>query len=166
MTAQIPDTCMFDGRKWAIDEWGGDPSTVPSNERLGIETVSPHTANWSGRIDHFTVYKDRLFLLRIEVNLPEDGHDFLPAGARREVVSRYESWVICDKNGERNEIHEDRIEYFVFSDLPVPFTGELYLSYPYVDDWDHPWLDEDEDENTTEMILTFDEGILVGSERR
>lgn len=156
---------MFDGRKWVVEEWRGDLSTIPSNEMLGINTVSPHTANWSGRIDHFTVYKDRLYLLRIEVNLSEEGRDFLPEGARREVVLRYEPWLVCDKHGERHEIRENRTEYFVFSDLPVSFTGDLYLSYPYVDDWERPWLGEDEDEDTTEMILAFDEGMLVGSER-
>src|SRR5512139_3981550 len=165
MTTQIPDSCTYDGRKWLVGEWEGDLSIIPTNEQLGIKTVSPHTANWSGRIDHFMVYKDRLFLLRIEVNLSDDSRDFLPEGARREVVIRYEPWVVNDRYGERNEIRENRIEYFVFSDLAIPFTGDLYLSYPYVDEWELPWVDDANDGDEMEMVLTFDEGILVGSER-
>ena len=86
MTTQVPDTCMFDGRRWAIERWDGDYSTVPSNEDFGIRTVSPSTANWSGRIDHFTVSRGKLYLIKIEVSLAEGTGDKLPEKAQREVL--------------------------------------------------------------------------------
>ena len=68
MTTQVPDTCMFDGRKWAVEKWDGNYSAIPTNEGLGIETTAESSANWSGRIDHFIVHRDKLYLLKIEVN--------------------------------------------------------------------------------------------------
>ena len=162
MTAQVPDTCMFDGRRWAIEWWEGDCSAIPSNEVLGIRTVTESTANWSGRIDHFMVCRGKLYLLKIEVNLAEDRRDQLPEKAQREVLSRYEKMWSFDKDGERTTIREHRFEYLVFHDLFIPYTGELFLSYPCIDLWEQPYdCDEDDDNDRVEMLLTFEEGILM-----
>lgn len=59
MTTQIPDTCMYDGRNWAVENLGDLFNWVPSNEALGFETVSPSTSNHSGRVDHFVVRQGR-----------------------------------------------------------------------------------------------------------
>jgi hypothetical protein len=145
MTAQVPDTCMYDGRRWAVERWHGDCLAIPTNEQLGIKTVSPTTANWSGRIDHFVIHRDKLYLLKIEVNLAEESRDVLPPGAQREVLCRYETMRVWGNHGERNEIHIHRFDYFVFHDLPVPYTGDLFLSYPYIDYWELPYDADDEE---------------------
>lgn len=162
MTMQIPDGCTFDGRKWAITGWYGDTAAIPTNEQLGINTVSPHTANWSGRIDHFVIRRNKLYLLKVEVNLAEESRHLLPRGAQREVLCRYETVRVFDKNGEREATREHRFEFLVFHDLPVPYTGELSMSYPNTDYWDQPYeADDDEDDESTEMILTFEDGVMI-----
>lgn len=46
MTAQIPDSLTFDGRKWVIHEWDGDSDCIPPNQSLGFETISPAGHRW------------------------------------------------------------------------------------------------------------------------
>lgn len=167
MTAQIPDTCTFDGRKWAVEHWDGDYAVVPINEFLGIETLSASSANWSGRIDHFVVFKDKLYLLKIEVNLPQDLQLALPSGAQREVLVRYEKMHVFDKDGERDVIREHRFEYLVFHNLPVPYTGDLLLTYPCIDYWDQPYdTEDDEDEDRRALVLSFEGGELMCASER
>lgn len=161
MTTQVPDTCMFDGRRWAIEQWKGDYSMIPSNEDLGIRTVTESTANWGGRIDHFMVYRGKLYLLKIEVNLDEDHRYKLPEKAQREVLCRYEKIVSFDKDGERETIGEHRFEYLVFHDLFIPYTGELFLIYPCIDPWEQPYDGDEGDDERAEMLLTFEEGVLM-----
>lgn len=164
MTTQVPDTCTFDGRTWSIEQWDGDISVVPSNESLGIITRSVSTANWSGRIDHFVVFRDKLFLLKIEVNLAEESRTFLPKGAQREVLIRFENMHVFDKQGERDEIREHRFEYLVFHDLAIPYTGDLYLSYPCIDYWELPYEADEGDDDRADMVLSFEAGLVVGSD--
>ncbi len=71
MTEQVEVTCTFEGKKWNIESWEGPCDCIPSNESLGFATVSPSTANWAGRVDHFLVFKGQLFLFKIEVTLSE-----------------------------------------------------------------------------------------------
>jgi hypothetical protein len=165
MTAQVPDTCTFDGRKWAIEHWDGDHAVVPTSEALGIETVSESTANWSGRIDHFAVFKGRLYLLKIQVNLAQDRQSALPSGAQREVLVRYETMHVFDKDGERDVIREHRFECLVFHNLPVRYTGDLLLTYPCTDYWDQP-CDADDDEDQRDMVLSFEGGELMCASER
>lgn len=158
MTMQVPDTCMFDGRKWAVEHWHGDLSMIPLNTQLGINTVMDSTANWSGRVDHFIVHRGRLYLLKVEVNLAEDCRDKLPNGANREVVFRYEKMWTSDM---QEVINEYRFEYFVFHDLFIPYTGDLSLSYPCIDFWEQPDDDNDDSDDRKEMSLSFEDGVLI-----
>lgn len=87
---QIPDGCTFDGRRWAIDDWQGNQGCVPGNEDLGIETISPATNNWAGRVDHFAVVQGRLYLFKVEASLAPDIDRARIGGRRREVLIRYE----------------------------------------------------------------------------
>jgi hypothetical protein len=161
---QRPDTCRLDGRTWAVEQWDGNYASIPTNEQLGIETKSDSTANWSGRIDHFVVHRDKLFLLKIEVNLAEGFIGTLPANANREVLCRYENMWTIDKDGERPNVREYRFEFFVFHKLFVPYTGDLLLTYPCVDLWEQPITDDDDNEEATESLcLSFRRGILIGS---
>ena len=162
MTTQIPDTCMFDGRLWEIEDFSGDITCVPSNQQLGISTVSQHTANWGGRIDHFAVFNDRLYLPKIEVCL-DDLSRQITENSRREVVLRYEPMLSCDKNGERAVIREYKFEYLLFNNLFVSYTGELVLKYPCDDIWNHPCVDEfDEMANNKKWaVLVFESGIMI-----
>ena len=68
---------MFEGRRWAIEDWQGKRNSIPSNEDIGIEIVSVATNNWAWRVDHFAVVQGRLYLSRfrstsIRVNSPDD----------------------------------------------------------------------------------------------
>jgi hypothetical protein len=161
MTTQWPDSCTFDGRKWAIEHWNGPTGCVPTNEQLGFRTVSPSTANWSGRIDHFLVHRGQLYLFKVEVTLAPEDKGVLPFGSRREIVLCYEQLEVHDNRGMRMEERERRYEYLVFDDLIIPFTGSLHLRYPFFDHWEVPWPIDDEDEQTTEeVILDFEDGWL------
>lgn len=162
MTTQIPDTCSFDGRKWTIESWDGSTKCVPTNSQLGFTTMSPSTANWSGRIDHFLVHKGVLYLFKVEVTLPDGDKGLLPFGSRREIVLRYDQMMSTSDQGMQMRQCEHRYEYLVFDDLIVPFTGKLQVSYPYFDPWELPWpLAEDELDVTETMVLHFRQGVLL-----
>ena len=159
MTTQIPDTCIYDGRKWAVESWSGNTDCIPSNESLSIDTISSHTANWGGRIDHFIVYKNRLYLFKIEVNLTDSCRELLPIHSRREVLTRYEPMWLTDSNGSRTVVREYRFEYLMYDDLFIPFTGELDISYPYIDEWELP-SELTEYPSSEISTLIFIDGIL------
>jgi hypothetical protein len=167
MTTQIPDSCTFDGRKWEIVDWEGDSDCVPSNESLGIVTRSPGTNNWSGRIDHFLVHREQLFLFKVEVCLDPSNKGILPFGARREVIRRYPVYEHHNGQGMSLVQHVVELDRLVFDDLRIGFTGRLFLTYPYADDWDMLWpIDETDFDAIREAVLTFDDGSLVDIEER
>lgn len=162
MTAQIPDSLTFDGRKWVIEEWDGDSDCIPPNQSLGFETISPATNNWAGRINHFLVHRDSLLLFKIEVTLHPDNKGILPFGARREVVTQYEQLEHWGENGMQMIQRPREYEYLVFDDLEIPFTGTLTLSYPYFDYWEVPWpIEDDEYEPQRRAEATFENGVLL-----
>ena len=164
MTQQIPDTCLFEGRRWLVTDMEGNAGVVPSNAALGIETVMVSTANWSGRINHFAVHQGRLFLFKIEVNLAEGSRDVLPPGARREIVLRYEDVEFYDSSGPLKEMRESRLENLVFDNLPLAFDGVLQLT-SYVDRWERPTAGR-RDEPSDSVALVFKNGWLGGFEPR
>lgn len=162
MTAQIPDSLTFDGRKWVIEEWDGDSDCIPPNESLGFETISPATNNWAGRINHFLVHRDRLLLFKIEVSLHPDNKGVLPFGARRELVTRYDQLEHWGADGMKMIQRPREYEYLIFDDLAIPFSGSISLSYPYFDYWEVPWPIEDSDEeNQRQAMATFENGFLL-----
>jgi hypothetical protein len=161
MTVQIPGTCFFDGRKYAIEAWKGNAECIPSNESLNIETSSPHTANWSGRIDHFMIHQDRLYLFKIEVKLLKPYLDSSTQEIRREVLLRYEPMLVTDSKGTRIESREYRFEFLIFDNLTIPYTGELHLSYPYGDLWEQPLTSEEYNEEIEQVVLRFEDGLLT-----
>ncbi len=167
MTTQIPDSCTFDGRKWEIEWWEGNLDCIPSNELLGIVTQSTGSNNWSGRIDHFLVHRNELYLFKIEVSLDPTKKTSLPFGARREIVKRHLAMEHQNANSMRILGHRLDSEFLVFDDLKIPYTGQLTLRFPYFDEWDIPWpvLDDDID-STREAVLTFEDGRLVDIEER
>ncbi len=163
MTAQIPDSCVFEGRRWVVPDGEIDEGVLPTNEDLGIETVTDSTANWSGRIDHFIVHEERLFLFKIEVNLAEASRGVLPKGARREIVLRYEPQEVYDHLGHRTEVTEFRTENLVFDNLPLRFSGTMDLSYPYSDGWERPMTSDNPiEERSARATLSFEDGKLTG----
>jgi len=167
MTTQIPDSCTFDGRKWEIVDLEGASDCVPSNESLGIVTCSPGTNNWSGRIDHFMVHRDQLYLFKVEVCLDLSNKGILPFGARREVIRRYPVYEHHNDQGLRLVEHVIESERLVFDDLKISFTGRMYLAYPYADEWELLWpIDETDLDPIWEAVLTFDDGRLVDVDER
>ncbi len=166
MTEQIQDTCTFDGKQWTIESWDGTYDCIPSSKSLGFKTVSPSTANWAGRVDHFLVFKGQLFLFKIEVTLSPEDKDITPVGARRETRLFHEPWTVCDAKGERDIVKIHEYQYFIYDDLKMDFTGELELSYPVGDPWDYPWssLDVEDIEPTESATLYFEKGRLIDTE--
>lgn len=162
MTTQDPDSCTIDGRKWVIEDWNGPRDCVPTNEQLGVRTISPSTANWSGRIDHFLVHRRQLYLFKTEVTLAPENKGVLPFGSRREVVLRYDQVEAHDRRGMHMAERKRRYEYLVFDDLLIPFSGRLRLSFPFFDYWEVPWpIDEKDDQTTEEINLEFINGLLI-----
>jgi hypothetical protein len=161
MTRQVPDSCTIDGRSWAIDDWSGKHDCVPSNADLDIETVTPATCNWAGRVDHFMVLENRLYLFKVEVSLPSDFDRQRIFGRRREVVCRYEPMTRVDKTGQHGFIQEWRTEYLVLDGCRVDLTGTLRLSLPYFDAWETPTQAHPDDRVTDTMELRFVNGELV-----
>lgn len=123
MTVQIPDSLTIDGRRWLIEEWDGERQSVPPNESLGFRTVSPATNNWSGRIDHFLVWRDRLLLFKVEVTLHPDDKGVLPFGARREIVQRYDQLESWDADGTKMVQRMHEYEYLVYDDVEIAFSA-------------------------------------------
>jgi hypothetical protein len=164
MTTQVADTCFFDGRRWMIEKYGGLDKIVPRSQELGFKTVSRSTANWSGRVDHFIVHNRFLYLHKIEVKLHPDYEDFVPEGAGKEVVLRYEPATICDSQGCRQSWWTHEFLYFVFGggNLKLKYTGELSLLYPHIDLWEIPATDKEDDEDYSKSaILSFKDGELI-----
>ena len=161
MTAQVPDSLTIDGRRWAIEDWVGDRGCIPTNEDFGIETVSPSTQNWSGRIDHYMVFRGRLYLFKVEVNLAPGFDRGRLAGRRRETVCRYEPMTRFDSTGHHAFMKEWHFEYLVLDDCRIGFTGELQLTLPYGDAWEVPSVHDAEEAETEWMTLVFKQGELV-----
>lgn len=162
MTMQIPGSCTFDGRRWAIDDWQGNHGCVPSNEDLGIEATSPATNNWAGRVDHFAVVQGRLYLFKVEVSLAPDFDRARLGGRRREVLIRYEPMDRFDNTGHHSIIREWRFEYLVLDEYRIRFTGSMRLSHPYGDPWESPTSDEPDEADTDTTKLEFENGELTG----
>ena len=167
MTSQISDTCVFQGKKWIIQSWDGNRAAIPSNEKLDIKTNAESSTNWSGRIDHFIVYKNKLYLLKIQVNIQEGFHFTQPINSMRELVIRYENrWSGIDC--KERVVREHRFEYLVFHDLFIPYTGDLFLNFPFYDSWEQPITDsnleddvESEAEHEESQRLAFRKGYLI-----
>lgn len=161
MTAQVPDSCMFEGRKYAISSWDGGASCIPTNEELNVETVCRSTADADGRINHFVVENGRLYLFKVELCLPDGFDRARIAGRRHEMLIRYEPMTRVDKTGSHGFLKEWRFDFLVLDNCMIPFTGDLELRWPYEDVWESPLLDEGSDEDVREERLTFVEGRLT-----
>jgi hypothetical protein len=127
---------------------------------LGFETISASTANWAGRIDHFLVFKDQLFLFKIEASLRPEDKDISPPDARRETRLIYELMTSYEGSEEKEIIRVHQYQYFISDDLRINFTGELELSYPVGDPWDYPWPLSEEDLDPTEMACFQDDWLM------
>lgn len=162
MTEQVPHRCRYDGRDWYVEDWSPEWPRVPTNEQLGITTVMRSTANHAGRIDHFLVFRDQLYLFKVEAEVPEGQQTLVPFGARKEVRLIYEPLESHSAEGLRMIHREHRSDLLIFDDLEIDFTGTLTLLHPLGDPWDYPWpLREAELEPTHRAILEFEHGRLV-----
>lgn len=166
MTAQIPDTCILYGRIWDIVDMEGNVEVIPTNQILGISTVTESTANWSGRIDHYLIFHDCLYLHKIHVNMPNEFKDLIPRRARREVITRTERMMLTDDKGTREIFQDYRITNVIFDDLLVHFTGILVLNYPHYDPWDYPQIafQEEDMEYSEKAVVTLQSGRVVNVE--
>lgn len=135
MTEQVPDTLQFEGRECVILARHGDADCFPSSESLGFRMVSHSTANWSGRVDHFGVWGNELYLFKIEVTFDNPADTKTPHNARREVLFRYEQ--LFDLEGRPTELREYRLDFFVYEDLKLPFTGKI-IATAEENLWDKP----------------------------
>jgi hypothetical protein len=165
VTDQVPDHFMFDGRLWAVVDWVDGAPDVPTNEQLGFQTVMRSTANWSGRVDYFQVFRDQLYLFKIDAELREEDRELVPFGARKEVRIIYEPLESHGADGLRMIHREHRQDFLIFDDLKIGYSGKVILEHPVWDPWEFPWpLDEAELAPIYRAVLEFDEGILVGAD--
>lgn len=162
MTEQIPDSCTITGRQWEIEEYQGSLDCIPTSESLGFTTRMESSANWSGRIDHFLVHRNRLFLFKIRVNLDDSSAGVTPSGARLEEVTQHEPVTVYRDGPPTREYRLLRQRLFVFDDLTIPFTGAMRVSRPYFDPWNLPWPVQDGDWDPAEQrTLLFVRGFLA-----
>lgn len=157
MTAQVPDTLHFQGREYSVLQWQGSTDCIPASEALGFTTVSPSTANWSGRIDHYGVWGDELYLFKVEASLENPADTPTPPHARREVLLRYEQLV--DFEGRPTTQREYRYDFFVYENLKLPFTGSIVVVREE-DDWDRPQAAPDEEPGVP-LVIEFHAGRVV-----
>ncbi len=158
MTYQIPDSLKINGREYTILAWDGDKSCIPTNEELGIKTVSHSAANLLGRIDHFGVWGDTLYLFKIDVTLEDPHNTPLPKDARKEILFRYEQ--IHTIESPEPVWLEHRHDFFCYEDLIIDFTGAIAIQAPEDEGWEKPFHAPD---NLYEhaILLTFEDGVLV-----
>lgn len=161
MTAQVPDSCMFEGRKYAISSWDGDTACIPTNEELNVETVCRSTAIADGRINHFAIENGKLYLFKVELSLPDGFDRSRIAGRRQETLIRYEPMTRVDKTGRHGFLKEWRFDFLVLDNCMIPFTGDLDLEWPCGDAWESPLSDEGDAEKLRAETLTFVEGRLT-----
>lgn len=156
MTTQVPDTLQFEGRNYVILERQGDADCIPSSDSLGFRTVTESTANWSGRIDHYGVWGNELYLFKVEVTLETPTDTPTPPNARREVLLRYEQLI--DFEGRPTQLREYRHDFFIYEDLKLPFTGRIIA---VADDnlWTKPEAVSDE-EPATPFVIEFRNGVV------
>lgn len=167
MTDQVPNTCVFQGRRWDILDFDGNTEVIPTNKILGIYTVMESTANWAGRIDHFMIYYGKLYLFKVEVCLSNHIQNLsIPKNARREIITRTERVIKVDSRGEREALQDYKITNLIFDDEIVKFNGEIVLEYPHIDPWEYPQSAyNDNDMNYTERsTLCFANGELIDEE--
>jgi hypothetical protein len=163
MTDQIPDLMTYDGRQWLIVGWRHAAPRLPTNAELGIRTISRSTANWSGRIDVFQVFRSRLYLHKVEAEIPEEDRCLVPRGARKEIRIVYEPVRHCGPDGVRTILQESRSDLFVYDDMLIHFTGSVILEHPIGDPWEIPSSLEPELDPIYRARLEFEAGRLVGS---
>lgn len=159
---QVPDTLTLNGRVYEVLAWHGNVESIPSNEKLGINTVSPSTSNHSGRVDHFGVWGGKLYLFKIEASLKDPEGTPLPENARREKLFRYEQ--MYDFDGSPATCREYRYDYFVYEDLTIPYSGSITIQNIIDEGWNKPESAPENFEEET-ILLTFDEGVLIDQSR-
>lgn len=158
MTAQVPDTLQFEGRNYVILGWQGDADCIPTSESLGFHTATQSTANWSGRVDHYGVWGNELYLFKVEATLEAPSDTPTPPNARREVLLRYEQFY--DFEGRPTELREYRHDFFIYEDLKLPFTGRI-IAVADENLWAKPEAAPDE-EATVPVVIQFRNGVVEG----
>jgi len=163
LTSQIKDTCILNGRLWDIIDKIGNIDIIPTNQILGIYTITESTANWSGRIDHYIIIHNYLYLFKISVTMINELSHLIPKGTRREIITRTERIMRTDRKGTRVVFQDDMITNLIFDDIFVHFTGKLVLKYPHYDPWEYPReaFQEEDLEYSEEAIVTLQSGSVV-----
>ncbi|WP_312668699.1 hypothetical protein [Stutzerimonas nitrititolerans] len=156
MTTQVPDTLQLEGRTYVILNWQGDTDCIPSSESLGFHTVSQSSENWSGRINHYGVWGNELYLFKIEATLEAAPDTPTPPNARREVLLRYEQFF--DFEGHPAELREYRYDFFIYEDLKLPFTGRV-IAVAEENLWGKPEAALDA-EPATPFAIVFRNGLV------
>lgn len=158
MTAQIPDLLTFNDRQYVVLAWNGNTDCIPTSQDLGFEPVTQSTANWSGRIDHFGVWGDQLYLFKLDVTLDAPETYPTPANARREILYRYEQ--LYNLEGRPTELKEYRHDFFVYENLKIPFTGTVTVSSPGGESWDRPQAAPEEPDGAP-FVIEFVDGRVT-----
>lgn len=158
MTTQIPDTLSLDGKIYEVVSWFGNTECIPKNDVLGIKTVSRTTSDHEGRIDHFGVWGNHLYLFKVEASLADPESTPLPKDARREILFRYEQ--MYDFDGVPTVCYEYRYDYFIYENYILSYSGDITVQNITDEGWGKPELAPEHLEEE-ELILTFENGVLL-----
>lgn len=159
MTVQIADNLRFKGCSYCILKWEGNTDCLPTSEALGFTTITASTNNMSGRVDHYGVWGDELYLFKIEVILENPDDTPTPPNARREILKRYEQFV--DYDGNPTRLKEHRYDFFIYEELVLPFSGRIIVEESE-NSWEVPMRAQEEDEKVAMSLgLEFQDGRLI-----
>jgi len=165
MTEQILDTIQIEGVLWDIESCIGIDDLVPQNESLGLKPIIHTTANWSGRICHYFISEDELYFFKLQMQLDENDVELIPKEMRYEKRIRYEPNMTWSAEGEKPGVWVFNDYFLVFDNLKINYTGEMLLSFPCIDIWEHPVpthaIKTESEAKQRRKYLEFKNGLLV-----
>ena len=140
MTAQIPDTAIYDGSEWDIIGLRGSGLPVPQD--FGMEPQAPHTACWRGFHARYKITESMLILDEMTVyGLEEPAPD----------VNEVSPTPGCIGSSVYQQIG-----------LSIPFTGRLRLARDFIDAMYVHMGFQMPSAYRRVVDLSFDSGKLIG----
>jgi hypothetical protein len=116
MTAQAPDSVMYEGAEWVLVGIDGHGLFDPA--AWDLRPIALSTAEWRGFVCRYAVEGDRLRLAHLSIGLADED-----AGARLEELPGV------------SRVVADRVRWTVdFDGVDIPFTGTLMLGRGFIRD--------------------------------
>ena len=116
MTAQVPDTYVYEGKKYSLIAMSKRPRFNPL--KYGIEPQYTCTACWAGYAEDYNIVDSKLFLQRLWISESGSGYP--------------------DVNGVKvKELEKPGIFGYVYEDvnLLVKYTGKIVIGNSFIDEY-------------------------------